>query len=57
MNGREQGFLLLGSRLGNPDRKPLTAPQLRTLTERMARVEDLPLDREMTAGEIGRAHV
>ncbi len=35
MNGREQGFLLLSSRLGNPERKPLTAAQLRTLGQRV----------------------
>lgn len=32
----EQGFLLLTSHLGNPDRRPLTPPQLRLLTKRMA---------------------
>lgn len=31
----EQGFLLLTSHLGNPDRRPLTPPQLRLLTKRM----------------------
>ncbi len=35
MNRREQGFLLLTSQLGNPERKPLTIAQLRTLTNRM----------------------
>lgn len=30
-----QGFLLLTSHLGNPDRHPLTPPQLRLLTQRM----------------------
>ena len=35
MNARERGFLLLSSHLGNPDRKPLTVPQLRTLADRM----------------------
>ena len=35
MTPREKGFLLLTSRLGNPDRKVLTVPQLRTLSQRM----------------------
>ncbi len=35
MNPREQGFLLLTSCLGDPDRRPLTDAQLRLLTERM----------------------
>lgn len=45
MNPREQGFLLLTSRLGNPDRKPLTVAQLRTLAQRM---------RTMTVSDGGR---
>ena len=39
MNPREQGFLLLTSCLGDPDRKPLTDAQLRMLTERMRLME------------------
>lgn len=35
MNNRERGFLLLTSRLGSPERKPLTVAQLRVLAERM----------------------
>ena len=35
MNPRERGFLLLTSRLGNPDRRVLTAQQLRVLTGRV----------------------
>ncbi len=35
MNPRERGFLLLTSHLGNPDRRPLTVAQLRTLADRM----------------------
>lgn len=47
MNAREQGFLLLTSSLGNPERKPLTIPQFRELTRRM-RLSDRPLhDREL----------
>ena len=61
MNPREQGFLLLTGHLGNPDRKPLTAAQLRILAQRiggktvsdggkMLKVQDLialGYDREM----------
>lgn len=35
MNPREQGFLLLSSGLGDPQRKPLTTPQLRILAQRI----------------------
>ena len=34
MIGREKGFLLLTSKLGNPDRKCLTVAQFRDLAER-----------------------
>lgn len=44
MTGRERGFLLLTSQLGNPERKPLTAAQLRTLSRRAAAMER-PLER------------
>ena len=43
MNSREQGFLLLTSHLGNPERNPLTIPQLRTLAERMKQAS-VPLE-------------
>ena len=35
MNPRERGFLLLTSRLGNPDRQVLSTAQLRMLALRM----------------------
>lgn len=35
MTGAEKGFLLLTSKLGNPDRSVLTGPQLRILGQRM----------------------
>ena len=41
MTGREEGFLLLTSQLGNPDRKVLTPAQLRTLAQRS---RDLSVD-------------
>lgn len=43
MTGAERGFLLLGSQLGNPERKPLTTAQLRTLAAR-ARQTDRPIE-------------
>lgn len=47
MNGRERGFLLLSSRLGNPDRRPLTVPQLRTLASRAQCMGAPVQDREL----------
>lgn len=47
MTPREQGFLLLTSQLGNPERKPLTAAQLRELTRRMMATERVPEDRDL----------
>lgn len=47
MNGRERGFLLLSSHLGNPDRKPLTVPQLRILAERVRQAEGSAGDRDL----------
>lgn len=35
MTGAERGFMLLTSRLGDPDRKPLTVAQFRELTRRI----------------------
>ena len=39
MTGAEYGFLLLTSKLGNPDRKPLTVAQLRVLFTRSEALE------------------
>lgn len=52
MNAREAGFLLLSSTLGNPERKPLTTVQLRTLAQRMADMERPATNREMTAEDL-----
>ncbi len=52
MNGKEQGFLLLTSRLGDPQRKPLTAAQLRTLAVRIKNMEKPDTDRELTADDL-----
>jgi predicted Rossmann fold nucleotide-binding protein DprA/Smf involved in DNA uptake len=39
MRAAERGFLLLGSNLGNPDRRPLTTAQLRVLADRAWKME------------------
>ena len=52
MNPREKGFLLLSSHLGDPDRKPLTVPQLRMLADRMQSLEKPVEDRDLTRRDI-----
>ena len=52
MNIREKGFLLLSSHLGNPDRKPLTAVQLRTLAKRVQQQEKKMEDRELEISDL-----
>ena len=47
MNPREEGFLLLTSHLGVPDRRVLTQAQLRQLTGRMAGLSAPVEDREL----------
>lgn len=47
MTPLEEGFLLLGSCLGNPERKPLSTAQLRTLAMRAAAMEKPAQDREL----------
>ena len=56
---REKGFLLLSSHLGDPDRKTLTVPQLRTLAQRVRQLEKPETDRELEARdllELGFSH-
>lgn len=52
MNARERGFLLLSSHLGNPDRKPLTVPQLRTLADRMRLMGKPVEDRDLNMQDL-----
>ncbi len=52
MNAREQGFLLLTSSLGDPQRKPLTAAQFRELAIRMHAVDAPIQDRDMTVSDL-----
>lgn len=47
MTPRERGFLLLSSNLGNPERKPLTYAQLRTLSQRAAVKQKPEADRDL----------
>ena len=47
MTPAERGFLLLTSHLGNPERRPLTAPQLRTLAQRLQGAAAPEEDREL----------
>ena len=47
MTPRERGFLLLSSNLGNPDRKPLSTAQLRTLSQRVTRMSKPETDRDL----------
>lgn len=52
MTPREQGFLLLTSQLGNPERKVLTQAQLRELTRRMASAPRIPENRDLELGDL-----
>ncbi len=52
MNPREEGFLLLSSHLGNPDRKPLTTAQLRILADRVRNAENPRQDRDLTEEDL-----
>ena len=52
MTGAEYGFLLLTSKLGNPDRKPLTAAQFRELFLRSEQLERKEETRNVTAEDL-----
>lgn len=52
MTPRERGFLLLTSHLGDPQRRVLTAPQLRILTQRVQNASAVAEDRELTQGDL-----
>ena len=54
MNGREKGFLLLSSHLGDPARKPLTTAQLRTLAQRMQHLEHPRVDRDLMPSDLAK---
>ena len=52
MNAREEGFLLLSSTLGNPERKVLTTVQLRNLAMRVATMERPDTEGDLTAEDL-----
>ena len=52
MTGAEYGFLLLTSKLGNPDRKPLTVAQFRELFARSEQLERKEETRNVTAEDL-----
>ena len=52
MTGRERGFLLLASHLGDPARKPLTGPQLRSLAQRVREMEVDDPNRDLTEEDL-----
>lgn len=54
MRPAERGFLLLGSGLGNPERRPLTAAQLRTLAQRVRAVGRENGDRDIRRDDLTR---
>ena len=52
MTAGEQGFLLLTSTLGDPERKPLTVAQFRELTKRMRQASRPEQDRELQESDL-----
>ena len=52
MTGRERGFLLLRSQLGDPERKPLTQAQLRDLRERVRKGPRVREARELETADL-----
>lgn len=52
MNGAERGFLLLTSRLGDPDRKVLSTAQLRVLADRVRNGTHPGEDRDLIIGDL-----
>ena len=52
MNPREEGFLLLTSSLGDPNRHPLTVAQFRTLAERVRTAVRAPEDRSLETRDL-----
>ena len=52
MTAREEGFLLLTSHLGNPERRPLTVAQFRNLTRRARQMEKPTQERDITEEDL-----
>lgn len=57
MNARECGYLLLSSKLGDPDRRPLSTPQLRLLAQKASYLSDGCMDADLTAEHLIAAGV
>lgn len=52
MRPAERGFLLLSSCLGDPDRRPLTTAQLRTLADRSWQLDTTDKGRDLTCADL-----
>lgn len=52
MRSAERGYLLLASHLGDPDRRPLSVPQLRQLAQRVRALEVDDPQRELTERDL-----
>ena len=52
MNAREEGFLLLTSTLGDPNRRPLTTAQARNLAQRVAAAPRIAEDRHLECRDL-----
>ena len=52
MTPGERGFLLLASHLGAPERRPLTGPQLRSLSQRVRELQGDDPDRDLTEADL-----
>lgn len=52
MNGKERGFLLLASQLGDPNSRPLTPAQLRSLSDRVRGMDRPEEDRELVFADL-----
>ena len=52
MKAGERGFLLLSSHLGDPERRPLTTAQLRTLASRMQASQRPDADRDLAPEDV-----
>ena len=52
MTPREEGFLLLTSSLGDPNRRPLTVAQVRTLAQRVRETQRVREDRELESRDL-----
>ena len=57
MNARECGYLLLSSKLGDPNRRPLSTPQLRLLAQKASYLSDGCADSDLTAEHLIAAGV